>query len=89
MATPTQNLANSLQLLKTIQDQGVVAITPAQLSRTHRDRLLKNGFLQEVMKGWYIAANPGDMPGESTPWYTSFWAFCAGYLEEQIGRAHV
>lgn len=86
MATPTENLANSLQLLKTIQDQGVVAITPAQLSRTHRDRLLKNGFLQEVMKGWYIAANPGDMPGESTPWYTSFWAFCAGYLEERFGE---
>ena len=26
------------------------------LSRTHRERLLRNGFLQEVIEGWYTRA---------------------------------
>jgi hypothetical protein len=47
--------------------------------------LLKNGFLQEVIKGWYIPARPDDAAGESTAWYASFWAFCAGYLRERFG----
>jgi hypothetical protein len=55
------------------------------LSRVHRERLLKNGFLQEVMKGWYIPARPNDGAGESTAWYASFWAFCAAYLRERFG----
>ena len=27
------------------------------LSRTHRERLLRNGFLREVMKGWLISTH--------------------------------
>src|SRR5919106_905780 len=85
MATPQEKLAESLEVLRKLQDRGVVAIRAADLSRAHRERLLKNGFLQEVMKGWYIAAPPGDAAGESTTWYASFWAFCAAYLRERFG----
>ena len=77
MATPQEKLAESLEALRTLQDRGVLAIRAADLSRAHRERLLKNGFLQEVMKGWYIAARPDDAARESTAWYASFWAFCA------------
>lgn len=42
------------------------------------ERLLQNGFLQEVMKGWLISTSPG-AGGDSTPWYASFWEFCARY----------
>jgi fido (protein-threonine AMPylation protein) len=84
MATPQQKLAESLDALRKLQDRGVVAIRAADLSRAHRERLLKNGFLQEVMKGWYIAARPDDAAGESTAWYASFWAFCAAYLRERF-----
>jgi hypothetical protein len=86
MAVPQEKLAESLEALKKLQDRGVVAIRAADLSRAHRERLLKNGFLQEVMKGWYIAARPGDAAGESTAWYASFWAFCAAYLRERFGK---
>ncbi|MEO6852679.1 MAG: cell filamentation protein Fic, partial [Rhodoferax sp.] len=55
------------------------------MSRTHRERLLKNGFIREVMKGWYIPTRPEETQGESTAWYTSFWAFCADYLRERFG----
>ncbi|MCH9828465.1 MAG: Fic family protein [Gammaproteobacteria bacterium] len=57
------------------------------MTRTHRERLLKNGFIREVMKGWYIPTRPDEPAGESTAWYASFWAFCADYLNERFGEA--
>jgi len=80
MATPQQKLADSLEALQTLQKQGVLAIRSADLSRIHRERLVKGGFLQEVMKGWYIPSRPDEAGGESTTWYASFWDFCAAYL---------
>ena len=85
MATPQEKLAESLEALRKLQDRNVVAIRPTDLKRVYRERLLKNGFLQEVMKGWYIAARPDDAAGESTAWYASFWDFCAAYLRERFG----
>ena len=85
MASPSEKLAESLQALKELQDKGIVAVRSGDLSRTHRERLLKNGFLQEVMKGWYVPSDPEEQKGESTGWYASFWDFCAAYLEERFG----
>jgi hypothetical protein len=56
------------------------------MTRTHRERLLKNGFIKEVMKGWYIPARPEEPAGESTAWYASFWKFCADYLKSRFGN---
>jgi hypothetical protein len=86
MTTPQEKLAGSLEALKTLQDKGIVAIRARDLSRTHRERLLKNGFIQEVMKGWYIAARPAERAGDSTAWYASFWDFCAAYLRTRFGK---
>ena len=86
MATPQAKLANSLGVLKALQDNGAVAIRSADLKRAHRERLLKTGFLQEVMKGWYIPVRPHEEQGETTAWYASFWDFCAAYLRERFGK---
>lgn len=86
MATPSEKLAESLEVIKWLQDQGTVAIRSRDLSRTHRERLVKNGFLQEVLKGWYISSRPDEKAGESTTWYASFWHFCASYLESRFGQ---
>ena len=83
MTTPQEKLAASLEALQTLQSQGIVAIRSRHLSRTHRERLIRSGFLTEVMKGWYLPSDPGGEPGDSTPWYTSFWDFSAGYLSER------
>ena len=64
----------------------MVAIRATELSRVHRERLLKNGFLMEVMKGWYVPSRPDEAASESTAWYASFWGFCAAYLEERFGE---
>lgn len=85
MATPAEKLAQSLEALHSLQQtEKTVAIRSIDLTRTHRERLLKNGFLKEVLKGWYIAARPDERPGDTTGWYTSFWSFCASYLNERF-----
>ena len=86
MATPPEKLAQSLEILEKLQTStGTAAIRAGDLSRTHRERLLHNGFLQEVIKGWYIPSRPDEVKGESTTWYASFWRFCAAYLRERFG----
>ena len=86
MATPPEKLAQSLELLHKLQTaDGAAAIRARDLPRTHRERLLSNGFIQEVIKGWYIPSRPDEVKGESTAWYASFWRFCAAYLEERLG----
>lgn len=84
MATPSEKLAESLEVLRAIQQSGADAIRSGDLSRTHRERLLENGFLQEVMKGWYVLARLDEQAGESTAWYASFWGFCAAYLGDRF-----
>jgi len=84
MATPADKLAVSLAVLKELQDAGRVALRASDMTRTHRERLLKAGFLREVIKGWYIASRPDEPAGESTPWYSSFWAFNSSYLESRF-----
>jgi hypothetical protein len=84
MATPQEKLTEALEALKALQDGGTVAIRSTDLSRLHRERLLKNGFLQEVMKGWYIPTRPDETAGESTAWYAAFWPFCAAYLQTRF-----
>lgn len=84
MAAPSEKLAQSLAVLKGFQDKGQIAIRTSDLTRTHRERLLKNGFIQEVMKGWYVPSRPDATPGESTAWYASFWRFCTDYLNSRF-----
>ena len=49
MATPSAKLAGSLDALRTLQDRGVVAVRSADLARTHRERLVRHGFLQPTV----------------------------------------
>ena len=83
MASPAEKLAESLEALKMLEEKGIVAIKANALSRTHRERLLENGFIREVYKGWYIAVSPTEAKGDSTSWYTSYWHFCAQLLRDK------
>ena len=84
MPTPHEKLAESLTALEALQKGGRRVIQSNELSRAHRERLLTNGFLQEVMKGWLISSSPGARAGDSTPWYASLWEFCARYCSERF-----
>lgn len=84
MAKPAERLADSLQALRTLQEDGKMAIQFDELSRTHRMRLVQNGFLKEVVKGWYMITRPDEKTGDSTSWYSNFWNFCSRFLNEKF-----
>ena len=86
MAVPNEKLAESLDVLKALQEGGRRVFRSDDLSRVHRERLVANGFLQEVMKGWLISSSPSAREGDSTPWYASFWEFCARYCNDRFGE---
>ncbi len=88
MAAPHEKLAESLQILKALQEEGVRAFRAAALpalTRVHRERLLKAGFLKPVIKGWYLASNPEDTDGDSTLWYATMEVFVAAYATSRFG----
>ncbi len=85
MPSPNEKLAESLDALKELQRGNRRVFRSDDLSRVHRERLMENGFLQEVMKGWLISSSPDAQAGESTPWHASFWEFCARYCDERFG----
>jgi fido (protein-threonine AMPylation protein) len=86
MPTTHERLAASLVSLQALQQAGHRVFQSNQLSRVHRERLLESGFIQEVIKGWLISSSPSAREGDSTPWYASFWEFCARYCEERFGH---
>jgi fido (protein-threonine AMPylation protein) len=86
MPSPNEKLAESLDVLEALQQGNQRVFRSDDLSRVHRERLMENGFLQEVMKGWLISSSPDARGGESTPWHASFWEFCARYCDERFGE---
>jgi fido (protein-threonine AMPylation protein) len=81
---PNEKLAESLSVLRELQHGGQRIFRSRDLSRIHRERLLRTGFVREVVKGWLMSSSPGARDGDSTPWYASFWEFCARYCEERF-----
>ncbi len=90
MSSPPEKLAESLEVLrKSLANSNDQVIKSNMISRTHRERLISNGFLVEVIKGWYILSRPEDKSGDSTSWYTSFWIFCSSYLDNKMSKEWV
>ncbi len=86
MATPPERLAESLAELQKLQDErGIAIIKTDDLSRTHRERLVDNGFIREVIKGWYISRRPDEKQGDTASWYVSYWDFIGTYVNTRFG----
>lgn len=62
MASTTEKLAESFEVIHQLQERGLVA----DLTRTHRERFMQNGFLQEVIKAWDTPSRPDGVVGETT-----------------------
>src|SRR5215212_11879768 len=85
MPGPNEKLAAALEELRALQEGGSRVFASKQLTRTSRERLLKRGFLQGVMRGWLMSASPTTLPGDTTPWFASFWEFCRRYCDDSFG----
>ncbi|MBN1790015.1 MAG: Fic family protein [Bacteroidales bacterium] len=87
MASPSEKLAQSLEVLRKLQNyKGIAVIKTTDMTRTHRDRLVARGFLRRVIKGWYISTRPDEREGNTTSWYTSFWYFASVYFNARFGK---
>jgi hypothetical protein len=85
MAAPNEKLAQSLAELAKLQAQGARVIRSAQLSRTHKERLIKGGFLDEVFKGWYLPSRPGEHLASTAAWFAGMRNFISGYCDHRFG----
>ena len=85
MAPPNEKLAASLAQLRELQKDGGRVFESKNLARVHRERLLKNGFLRQVIQGWLISTGPDVDKGDTAPWYASFWEFCSRYCDRRFG----
>ncbi|MEI7610010.1 MAG: Fic family protein [Rhodospirillaceae bacterium] len=85
MATVQELLAKSLTELHRIQGGGNLVVRSKDLTDTHRRRLQKAGYLEEVMPGWYVSTSPSAQTGDTTPWFSAFWQFAAAYLGDRFG----
>jgi hypothetical protein len=87
MASVQEKLAESLSVLKDYQDShgNMIIKGYSALGETHTKRLLQNGYLQPVIRGWYIPSFPGS-EGDTTVWYASYWQFISTYATSRFGQ---
>lgn len=86
MASVQEKLADSLRVLKQYQDthENTIIQGMKTLGETHTKRLIQNGYLEQVIKGWYMPTMPG-MEGDTTVWYASYWLFIVAYANSRFG----
>ena len=85
MPSPNEKLATSLAILQDRQGTERHVFRSEDFEREHRERLTRNGFLRPIIKGWFMLGDPGASPSDTTPWYASFWEFCARYGAHRFG----
>lgn len=84
MPTIHENIASALSRVRKIADQhGADIMMSAEIERKDRELLQRTGWLQEIIKGWYMIVRPDVATGDSTSWYTNFWDFARIYLKNR------
>ena len=86
LPTPAQRrLALALQALHTLQEGGTHVFHTTRISRLDREALLRAGFLQPVIQGWYMSSSPNAKAGDTTPWIAAMKDFIVAYCEARFG----
>lgn len=86
MATTQQKLATSLAALKKLQDEGIQVYKSSDFSRTDKERLLKSGYILQMMRGWYVSSSPTLRAGDTTPLLSTCWEFISRYYTDKYGE---
>lgn len=63
-------------------------IQSSELTRAEREILLAAGWLQEIMRGWYMLVRPDVSDGDSAAWYANFWDFVRIYLNDRFDNEY-
>lgn len=59
-------------------------IQSEEISRADRELLLATGWLQEIIRGWYMLVRPDRATGDTTSWYANYWDFIRIYLQHRF-----
>ena len=87
MAQLNQKLADALTQLKQLSGDNKRRIFKSgEFDRQHRELLVKNGYLTEIINGWVMVAKPDARPGDTVTWYSSYWEFVREYLNDRFGK---
>jgi fido (protein-threonine AMPylation protein) len=82
-AKPQQVLVEALRAAKATAKVGIVR--SSLIARKHREILVKENCLTEIISGWYLLTSP-EGGGSSSAWFGGVWAFLKQYLSERFGR---
>ena len=86
MLKPHEKVARSLKVLLERQGEGRRIFRSAEFHREDRERLLRSSHLLPVTRRWLMLSSPGSVGHDTTPWYASFWEFCARYSTHRFGE---
>jgi len=63
-------------------------ISSSEISRSSREILLATGWLQEIIRGWYMLVRPDVATGDTAAWYANYWDFVRIYLHQRFANAY-
>src|ERR1700722_13124014 len=87
MATSgTAPLAAALERARSASHEDIVQ--SQDLRRNDRELLVSQGWLKEIIRGWYVLTTPDVRDGDTVLWHASFWAFAGRYLQARFGRRY-
>jgi len=78
-----ERIANALEEAQGVSDEGI--ISSDKLSGKSREILTNAGFLERIVRGWYMLVSP-ESSGSSTAWFSMYWPFVRQYLAERFGK---
>jgi Fic/DOC family len=82
-----ETIVKALKKSRKIADQRHAEIIKStELERGERELLLRAGWLQPVIRGWYMLARPDIASGDSTAWYANSWDFLRVYLTDRFAK---
>lgn len=84
----SQRLASDLRAAKRVSKKGSV-VKGIDLERKTRERLVLRGWLHEIMRGWYILAQPELPQHGGTYFYSAYWDFLSTYLADRFGEEYL
>lgn len=78
-----KRIANALDEARRISNEGI--ISSDKLSVRSREILTNAGFLERIVRGWYMLVSP-ELSGSSTAWFSMYWSFVRQYMTERFGE---
>lgn len=87
--TASNVIAAALERVRILADtRHTQIVLSAEMTRGDREILLAAGWLQEIIRGWYMLVRPDMATGDTTAWYANFWDFVLIYLGHRFGHAY-